>query len=102
MFDFTSRYIIRLRQLNKVWVYHFGKRIALLMEELLPLAYHPEEAVVQYHDLHRYVVLHDGAQFLYGHLVSAITDYCHNFFFCATHFCSERGGQGKAHCSGAT
>src|SRR5690606_28219264 len=75
---------------------------AFLVEELLPLPYHTEVAVVQHHDLHRNLVLHDCAEFLGGHLEPAITDDGNDVLVGRTEFCTQGGRQGEAHRSGTT
>src|SRR5215211_106416 len=58
-------------RLGKLWpigaVAHLNRRVALLPEELLPLADHAEVAVVHQEDLHRDVVMGGRRHLLAGH-----------------------------------
>src|SRR5690606_35825364 len=81
----------------KIGIDQFCRSIALFKEHLLPLPYHPKKSVVQDHDLHCRFGLKNSAQFLDGHLISAITDNSHYFLIGASHFCSKGGRKGKSH-----
>ena len=65
------------------------KRIAFIVEELLPLADHAEEAVVEDKDLDVDVELHDRAELLQGHLETPITNDGNDYAIRCTVFGDE-------------
>src|SRR5690606_39425087 len=86
--------MITLRNFYKVGIYHYGGGISTLEEEFLPLAYHSQMIIIQYHDLNRGLVLKDGPQFLNGHLVSPIPNNGNYLPIHGPHF----GNDGSVHC----
>ena len=72
------------------------------MEELLPLANHPQEVVIEHQNLHRNLILHDGSKFLDGHLKSSITNHGDDLLFWSRKFRTQSGRQRKAHCPGTS
>src|SRR5690606_23234652 len=101
-FDLDCRNAICLGDLDEVRIYHLRRRVTLLVEELLPLSYHPEEAVIEYHNFHWNLVLHDCAEFLESHLETAIADHSDNFFLRYREFRAHRCRKGKSHRSCST
>src|SRR5580698_922077 len=67
-------YMVSTGEGDEVRAGDIHERIAFVVEELLPLADHAKEAVVQDEDLDIDVKLHDGAKFLKGHLETPVTD----------------------------
>src|SRR5689334_12100646 len=70
---------------------------AVVIEERLPLAYHPEIAVVHDDDLDREALAGKGGQFGNGHLETAIPDNCKDQLAGAGQLCTESRGQAEAH-----
>src|SRR5690606_3278880 len=73
------------------------KRITLVMEQLLPLAYHTQETVVQNHNFHFGTELHNRTQLLNTHLYTAIAYNRNNITMRSTIPCANRCRQSKAH-----
>src|SRR5690606_28498007 len=94
--------IISFGNSYKIWIHQFSRCIALFKEQLLPLAYHSKESVIQDHNLHCRFGLKNGPQFLNSHLISPISNYCHDLPFRASHFCTQGGRKGKSHSAQTT
>src|SRR5690606_40487254 len=77
----------------------FSEGIPLVIKQLLPLSNHSQEVVVQENDLNRCFGLHDGTQFLYGHLNPAITQYADHLSVVIMKLGTQRRGKRKTHCS---
>src|SRR5450432_1273481 len=71
--------------------------VILLVEKLLPLPHHAEEAVVDDGDVDVQVFLRDGCEFRAGHLEAAVAGDDPDFLVWARDFCADRGGQRESH-----
>ena len=70
---------------------------AIVVEKRLPLAHHPEIAVVHDNDLDGQRVIGDGCQFGNRHLEAAIADNGKHELVGPRKLCADRGRQTKAH-----
>jgi hypothetical protein len=69
----------------------------MIIKQLLPLTYHAQKAVVQDDDLNIYAALHNGTQFLDGHLYTSVANNGYHRAVLCTVFGAYGCGQRKAH-----
>ena len=75
----------------------FHRAEAVVIEQRLPLAHHPEIAVVHHDDLDGQRVRGDGGEFRDRHLEAAIAADGEDEFIGTGHLRAERGGEAEAH-----
>ena len=89
---------VGVSQLDEIRRHHGRTGVALLVEELLPLAHHAQEAVVDDGDLHRQVaLLLEHGQFLQRHLEAAVAGHGPDQPIGVRHLCADGRGQRVAH-----
>ena len=89
---------IGLGQLHEVGrLGHVGLGVAAAVEELLPLADHPEVKIVQDHHFDGQAVMGDGAQLLDVHLDAAVSRHIDHGPVRAGHLRADGGGQPEPH-----
>src|SRR6266566_8387191 len=71
--------------------------VALVVEQLLPLAHHAEEAVVEDQDLDRQLLDRAGREFLRGHLEAAVTVDRYDKLTRPADLGAHRGRHGESH-----
>src|SRR5574344_525558 len=80
-----------------VGVVHWCEGVAVREEHLLPLAHIAKVIVVEQHNLDRCALLHDGAEFLDGHLQTAIAHKEADCTVGSTKGCSDGSRESEAH-----
>jgi hypothetical protein len=100
--DGETRDTICLSDLGKVGSQQRSAGIASLEEQLLPLAHHPQVAIIEDRNLDRQPLLSHSGQFLDIHLETTIADSDPDLLIGPAHLSTYGGGQGKAHRPQAT
>src|ERR1700722_7818123 len=83
---------VRVGELDEVGAEDGRGGVVLVVDELLPLAHHAEEAVVDDGDVDVEVLLRDGREFGRGHLKAAVSGDDPDFLFRAGDFCADSCG----------
>ena len=84
-------------QLAEVRADHRGGVVALVVEELLPLAHHAEEAVVDQGDVDLDLLLHRGGELGHRHLEAAVADDRPYLLVRTAHLGADRRRQAEPH-----
>ena len=87
----------RLGQLLEIRVHQRRRRIPPLVEELLPLAHHPEVPVVDDRHVDVDLLLHDRRKLAHRHLEAAVADDHPHFLVRARELGADRRRQREAH-----
>lgn len=93
----AARHAESLSNFDKIRIHQIHRRIAALIEQLLILRTMPRNSLSKQDDLDRHIPLRAQAQFLDGHLETAVSNEHDDFFVRATNFCSKGRGQSITH-----
>src|SRR5579863_3670207 len=95
--NFFSSDAVGFCHFHKIRALNIDERISSVVEKFLPLAHHTKELIVQYDYFHINPCLHDGTQFLNGHLESSIASNGNYRSFRCSVFCTDGSRQCKSH-----